>query len=647
MAETTPLHTPQDRTDDLQALIASLDDIVFSVNARQVFLNVWVRDESMLFMPKEEFLGKKIADVMGPLGPIMENLISKVLHTNTTQEVRYKHIDPAVTQYFRVRASIYHYDSDPEECKLALMVRDITEQHQQEQMLTEVRAKLERSNALLEDSQEISHSGAWDYTLATGDIFWTKNTYNIYDIPHGTKLKLQDILDLYVEEDSKKLQAVIQEAIEQKEKYNIVLRSVTGKYIHIFGMPIIEGGNVVKLRGAVRDISAQMEQRMDLVDAMNRAEDASQAKTQYLSIMSHEIRTPLNGIIGIANLLGINPTDEQKELVDNLIFSSNHLLQLVNDILDLNKIESDKLELIIDTVDIRQLAESIQMQFKEYAADKGLKVFVEVGEKVPNAIMADPVRLGQILNNLVSNGIKFTDKGGVYVSIRQQQRTDDKTTLHFSVRDTGIGIAPEHHEAVFENFRQVQQEGNRKQGGTGLGLAIVQRLVKLHGGTIALKSARGEGTEFTFELTFDLPEQGTDTQKKLHDLAAYKHLFAELNLLLVEDNPVNTLVARKQLEHFGITPDCAANGVQALELMQEKEYDIALVDLHMPEMDGFQLAAHIRSTYPEVYIVVFTADIMPEAKERLAKLNVHDILSKPFVPQQMFNIMMKVLLLKV
>jgi len=505
----------QELNKHLHSLLESVDDIVFELNGNMKFLNVWVRDEAMLFMPKERFLGKTIAEVMGPLAENLQAFIREVINTGEAGMVEYSHINPEEDLTFRARASVISKHDDPQHTKIALVIQDITEQRKQEE---------------------------------------------------------------------------------------------------------------------------------EHIKARSTAEEIAKAKGNFLSVMSHEIRTPLNGIIGISNLLGQNHTEEQKGLVDNLIFSSNHLLQLVNDILDLSKIENDNLELVTGPVRLRQLVNNISNQFAAMATAKGLTLSTHVGEDVPPVVIADSVRISQVLNNLVSNGIKFTDKGEVAVTVSLSEQSATAAKLRFSVKDTGIGI-PEHlHDTVFESFRQVQQSNTQQHKGTGLGLAITQRLVALHDSEILLKSIPGEGAEFYFDVELMLPE-GDDNDKqnvKKVDVSAYKDKFSRVNFLLVEDNPVNIMVARKQLEHFGIKPDCAQNGREALELMKDKEYHIALVDLHMPEMDGFELSACIRKDAPGVDIVIFTADIMDDAREKVAQLGIRNIISKPFVPAEMLNILLHV-----
>ncbi|HEY0273348.1 MAG TPA: ATP-binding protein, partial [Chitinophaga sp.] len=281
---------------------------------------------------------------------------------------------------------------------------------------------------------------------------------------------------------------------------------------------------------------------------------------------------------------------------------------------------------------------------KSLALAKGLELESVVDKDIPKKIIADPIRLSQILNNLVSNAIKYTDKGKVTVSLRHVSTEGDKTTVHFSVKDTGIGIPKEHHETIFESFRQVQQSAFRKQTGTGLGLSITQKLIALHNSRIFIDSTPGVGTEFYFELTFALPTKKNRPPKRVQitELTPYIKKFKGMRLLFVEDNPINVMVAKKQLEYFGILPDCAQSGQEALELLRENTYDVAFVDLHMPEMDGFTLSEIIRNQYHEIHIVIFTADIMPDVRRKFARMGIFDILNKPFFPREMLSTLLKI-----
>lgn len=644
MDKTSPSNNTERFNDDLQTLIASLDDIVFELDGNMVFQNVWVQDERMLFMPRDQFLSKHVSHVMGPLIEQVVDTIQQVIDTKKPAQFVYKHLDPTVDKHFRAKIVPVRADKDLSKYRLALMVQDVTEKVKQEQALAQIREELELANSILSNSQKLSKTGGWQYSLSTGIVFWTDELYDIYEVERGQTIMYDFVKTLYEPEYAAHLAEMVSDAIARQVPYEALLKTKKGKWLQTIGEPIVENGEVVKIRGAVMDVTNKIRSEQELIDAKNAAEEAARAKSDFLSVMSHEIRTPLNGIIGIANLLGQQKKVGQEELVDNLIFSSNHLLQLVNDILDLNKIDSNKLELVTDRVQLSQLVDNICNQFTPLADNKGLKLLAGIDEDIPKVVIADAVRLGQILNNLVSNAIKFTFDGSILIKLQNEHTEADQTTIRFSVKDSGIGIPEKYHDKIFETFEQVQQSSNRPQGGTGLGLAICKRLVELQGGEIEMQSEEGKGTEFFFTLSFELPKEQTNNGPMTpDDMAAYKERFAELNLLLAEDNPVNVLVARKQLENFGITAECVGDGNQALERLKEKHYDIALIDLHMPGMDGFELAAHIRSNYPGVHIVVFTADITAEARERLAMLSVYDIINKPFKPKEMLALLLKVL----
>ncbi len=643
MNKSVPNYGIQEENTQLQALIAALDDIVFEISADKIFLNVWARDEDHLFMPKEEFINKSVSETVGELEKPFNELMDNVLISKEPSELIYKHPEKEV--WYKTKATLINPEAPREEQRIAVKVKEVTQSIIQEQALKQTKEELVRSNELLTHSQKLSNSGGWTFTLATGEIFWTDQTYRIYNIPIGKTITYEDVLNLYIEEDKQQLDKLVEEAIKEGMPYEMTLKTPSGKHIHIIGEPIFENNEVVKLSGAVMDVTQRIEFEQELIQARNNAIEAAHAKTNFLSIMSHEIRTPLNGIIGIANLLGENKSKDQEELIDNLIYSSNHLLQLVNDILDLNKMQSEKLTLIREHTSLKKLIDNICGQFNSFATNKELEIIYNVDEQIPEYIIADSIRLGQILNNLVNNAIKFTAEGSVTISAQFKKQNKNKVWIAFSVKDTGPGIAKEDQERIFEPFEQVEQNRNRKHAGTGLGLQITKMLVELKGGKLELDSEPGKGANFHFILSFDIPtEQDKATDSIfVKELDLHKEAFANLKLLLAEDNPVNTLVAKKQLEQFGITPTCVADGKQALEKFRQEEFNAALVDLHMPEVDGFQLATQIRKNYPKMHIIIFTADITDDARERLSKLNVRNIINKPFKPKEMYKVLLKVI----
>lgn len=412
------------------------------------------------------------------------------------------------------------------------------------------------------------------------------------------------------------------------------------RYCRVNSGAVPDKKGIVKYRiGYVQDETDEQA----LIKAKEAAEKSARDKFDFLSTMSHEIRTPLNGIIGIIHLLKMNYHPGQEEYIDGLVYSSEHLLQLINDIMDLNRIETENLELHFSEVDIAQLIQQIKVQLNQQAVAKGLWLNTVVDLNTPRCIMADPIRISQILNNLISNAIKYTEKGDVVVSVLITAETADNVTLGFSVKDTGIGIPPELHETIFESFRHLHTTSSHRLSGSGLGLAITRRLITMQGGQILLTSSPGKGSTFSFDLTFEKVINGAGTDKSLqNEILAYAGKFSWLQVLLVEDTSVNIMVADNQLRYFGITPDVATNGNDAANLLQSITYDVALIDLHIPGMDGYALGRLIKQQYPGVQVVIVTANILTDVRTRFADLDITHFLNKPFLPGEMLATLLKI-----
>lgn len=639
-------------TAHLQSLITSLDDIIFEVDANQVFKNVWVSDESILFMPKAQFLGKKLIDVMGSDSDIYSNTIKEVVRTGVPCELVYPHPEKTSNQWFKVKVKPVIKSPDPEKYILILSIQDVTDQKLAELALQETKDKLEFTVQLLNVSQELNQTASWELNLLTNEVFCTNQAYELFELPEGFKFNFISTKPFFIKEDYEILIQAAQESVSKKKAYDLELRIITSngvmKWVRATGIPVIKENVVIKLRGALMDITTKKQIEQELIDAKNEAVNAFKVKSDFLSIMSHEIRTPLNGIIGIANILKLDHTVAQTEYINSLMYSADHLLSLINDILDLTKIESNKLDLVSTEVNLSQLTDSIKNQFSTLADEKGIKLTSTLSGNIPQTVITDPVRLGQVLNNLLGNAVKFTEHGTVSLILELVSKDSMNASIKFTVKDTGMGIPENLQDSIFENFKQIQQSAYRKHTGSGLGLAITRKLLKLFGSNITLKSEPGLGTEFYFDISFKIPQKPKrfPNDSTLSGLSAEQKELSSMKALLVEDNMINMMVAKKQMEHFGLKPDSANNGHEALAFLEKNTYHVALLDLHMPEIDGYMLAKIIQEKYPEIHILIFTADIMAEVVARLAKMNIFDILSKPFDPEIMYNMLLKIALNK-
>ena len=401
--------------------------------------------------------------------------------------------------------------------------------------------------------------------------------------------------------------------------------------------PVFADGKLTGFQSTVRDISVRKAYEKALQDAKVKAEGATLAKSQFLSIMSHEIRTPMNAIIGLTNLmLEEHPLECQKEKLNLLKFSGENLLTLINDILDFSKIEAGKIELENIAFSLPDILQKYVALSTSHADDKGIELKLEMPQQIPSMVIGDPTRLGQVLNNLIGNAIKFTQQGSVTLIVSVSEKSQQRCVIHFSIRDTGIVIKAEKISSIFENFTQASGDTTRKYGGTGLGLSIAKKLLEHMGSEIGVRSEFGVGTEFTFDIPFNISENSEQHGAIMQDEMVLENT---LRVLLVEDNLINQIVAGNFLKKWGMDTTIANDGKEALEKIQSKTFDLVLMDLQMPVMDGYEATQIIRS-YPDSYfksvpIFALSASAMIEEKQMAMESGFSDFVTKPFQPMEL------------
>ena len=410
------------------------------------------------------------------------------------------------------------------------------------------------------------------------------------------------------------------------------------------------GNNLESLNDDLKgEIEHGRQIELELKKAKEKAEKMSQAKGEFLANMSHEIRTPMNGVIGTLQLLeDTNLSEEQKEFVDIAHKSADALLAILNDILDLSKIEAGKLSFESIAFDIRQIVNDIVILHSLKAEQQGVVLVQQVDDSFPEFLMGDPMRLRQVIVNLVSNALKFTKQGEVKISIEVVAKDADSVELKITVSDTGIGIPEGAQETLFNAFTQADGSTTRKYGGTGLGLAIVSQLVEMMGGSLGMDSVEGEGSSFWFTVNL----KNTEVIPAAVAIAVNSNENLQLNakVLLVEDNPINQMVAQKMLEKIGARTVVANNGIEALRWLDQQAFDLVLMDCQMPEMDGFDATREIRRLeiktleQKRLPVIAMTANVMSGDRERCLEVGMDDYIGKPVQQDQLATVLRKWLL---
>ena len=526
------------------------------------------------------------------------------------------------------------------------MVFDITEQVITNKKIKESEAQF---NTLANNIQNL----AW-MANADGWIFWYNNRWYEYT---GTTPEEMEGWGWKSLHDPEQLPAVLerwQHSLETGESFEMIfpLRGADNTYRPFLTrvMPMYDKeGKVIRWIGTNTDISEQKRISTELTeaivfaematviaeeaktkaeDATHMAEDAVKAKQQFLSNMSHEIRTPMNAIIGFTKvILKTELTVKQREYLNAIKLSGNSLIVLINDILDLAKVEAGKMSFEEIPFKMSSSITAMIHLFETKVQEKNLELVKEYDDKIPEVLLGDPVRLHQIILNLVSNAVKFTSKGKITVSLHMVAADDEKVTIEFKVSDTGIGIPEDKTEKIFENFHQATSDTTRLYGGTGLGLAIVKQLVESQGGKILLKTEVNKGSSFSFTLNFKKTDAAVETETEMLEIDPENK---NIKVLVVEDIALNQLLMKTLLDEFGFEREIAANGIIAIEKLQAKAFDIILMDLQMPEMNGFEATEYIRkSMNSNIPIIALTADVTTVDLEKCKAVGMNDYIAKP------------------
>jgi len=639
----------------LQRVLDNMIDGVMLLDRdfNSVFMNRQV-NEFLRLPPEVAGAGKPGLDVVrfqarrGDFGPVTNEL---EIEAKVAERMALMRI-PGGVRYERRTVSgqvvEFNFRPIPDGSMLAIY-RDITQLKEQQAAIEAARARTEAAQTLLDDAMSSLDGGVgiWDsqerliqcnaaYRRVCRDIPEVVEPGTTLEVAARSAMRAQFVMDgkPVDEVEAERLAQTIIEIhrrgdgalelpyMEQSWTRMTSRRTKSGGFVTLFS-------DISELRHRQRDLRRER----DLAKvAQDEAEAANQAKSTFLATMSHEIRTPMNGVVGTAELLEREPLSErQKRMVGTIRSSAAALMRIIDDVLDFSKIEAGRMELEEAPCSLRGLIQGAAEMLTGQVEKKGLRLTTEVEAGTPDALLADATRLHQILFNLIGNAVKFTEVGSIAVRARAVAQDDETVTLALSVRDTGIGMTPEQQSRLFKPFSQADSSTTRRYGGTGLGLSIVRRLAELMGGAATLESAPGEGSTFTVTVTV---RRGTAAAGAADKAEALTLTANGIRVLAVDDSEINLEVLVGQFEVLGLVLDTATNGIEALTLWRERSHALVLTDIHMPDMDGFELTRQMRAeegalSRPRTPIVALTANALKGEAERCLEAGMDDYLTKP------------------
>jgi len=539
---------------------------------------------------------------------------------------------------------------------------------------------LRRSESNLARAQAMAHLGSYSFDTRTGEIYWSEELKAIWKYEPGPMFSFETVVSRIHPEDRKRILEALRNAGQGKHPFNSEYRIVKPdgsiRYVHDRGEISLDGnGTPIRIFGTLQDITDRKLMEEQLLKAKEAAETANRAKGDFLANMSHEIRTPMNAVLGMLEmLLETSLTDEQREYLQLAHASAESLLSIIDDVLDFSKIEQNKLELEKISFELESLITHIINLLSGKAGSKGLKLAFHIEKGLPLTFIGDPVRLKQVLFNLLGNAIKFTREGEVTLSVEaympsernsalSNPDSEEEIMLLFKVKDTGIGIPPEKLTRIFDSFTQADASVTREYGGTGLGLAISSQLVELMGGRIWVESEVGKGSTFYFTVRVKRGEssenygQGNNIPEEsllvcLEDKENYGNGIAfgeSLNILLAEDHSINQKLILGLLEKRGHKLTLVTNGKAALDALSRRDFDAVLMDVHMPGMDGLEATRRIRDPSSGVRrhnipIIAFTARALKEDREKCLEAGMNYYISKPLRKEKLLNILEDILI---